>query len=189
MDLRVEKTYKSLRETFIQLMEKKNFDDITVNELCDCAMIRRATFYQHFHDKYDYFAFFIQQIKEECFPSPSSHFKNEDISSYYLSFFEKLVSFANEYSGVVNSVKNSSAFPTLLDILSEEIYHDIKLHLENDDSSSLPDKTHDHSFDSIATFLSGGIIYLLRFWLMNKETLSLEELFNDFKIIINKIMI
>ena len=28
------------------------------NELCDEAMIRRATFYKHFADKYDFFFFF-----------------------------------------------------------------------------------------------------------------------------------
>jgi hypothetical protein len=33
-------------------------DGVTVNELCDEAMIRRAAFHKHFADKYDFFFFF-----------------------------------------------------------------------------------------------------------------------------------
>ena len=47
-DLRIRKTYKALCDAFVTILEKKRFDDLTVNELCDEAMIRRATFYKHF---------------------------------------------------------------------------------------------------------------------------------------------
>ena len=57
-DLRIRKTYKALCDAFVNILEKKRFDDLTVNELCDEAMIRRATFYKHFADKYDFFFFF-----------------------------------------------------------------------------------------------------------------------------------
>lgn len=58
-DLRIRKTYKALCDAFVTILEKKRFDDLTVNELCDEAMIRRATFYKHFADKYDFFFFFL----------------------------------------------------------------------------------------------------------------------------------
>ena len=49
-DLRIRKTYKALCDAFVTILEKKRFDDLTVNELCDEATIRRATFYKHFAD-------------------------------------------------------------------------------------------------------------------------------------------
>ena len=58
-DLRIRKPYKALCDAFVTILEKKRFDDLTVNELCDEAMIRRATFYKHFADQYDFFSFFI----------------------------------------------------------------------------------------------------------------------------------
>ena len=61
MDLRIRKTYKALKDTFLELLSEKKFEDITVNELCERAMVRRATFYKHFADKYDFFAFFIRE--------------------------------------------------------------------------------------------------------------------------------
>ena len=57
MDLRIKKTYLSLHNAFVELLEEKRFEDLTVNELCDRAMIRRTTFYKHFADKYEYFTF------------------------------------------------------------------------------------------------------------------------------------
>lgn len=49
---------------FIELLSKKKFEDITVNELCEKALIRRATFYTHFLDKYDFFAYFVRQNRD-----------------------------------------------------------------------------------------------------------------------------
>lgn len=53
-DLRVQKTYTALFSAFENLITKKNFEDITVRELCDLALVRTATFYKHFTDKYDF---------------------------------------------------------------------------------------------------------------------------------------
>ena len=50
MDLRIRKTYLALHNAFTQLLEEKRFEDFTVNELCDLAMIRRTTFYKHFDE-------------------------------------------------------------------------------------------------------------------------------------------
>ena len=60
LDLRVQKTYKLLVFAFDNLLREKEFEEISVTELCDAAMIRRPTFYKHFLDKYDFLTFFIK---------------------------------------------------------------------------------------------------------------------------------
>src|SRR5699024_8639993 len=52
-DLRVKRTKNSLNRALLTLMEKKNFTDITIQELADEAMINRVTFYLHYYDKYE----------------------------------------------------------------------------------------------------------------------------------------
>ena len=47
-DLRVKKTKRVLTEAFFKLLNEKPFEEITVNELCDRADVRRATFYKHY---------------------------------------------------------------------------------------------------------------------------------------------
>lgn len=52
-DLRVRRTKKTLREALIRLLRKKEFDKISVIDICREAMITRATFYVHYSDKYE----------------------------------------------------------------------------------------------------------------------------------------
>ncbi|MFC4772107.1 TetR/AcrR family transcriptional regulator [Enterococcus hermanniensis] len=53
IDLRVKRTRKMIVEAFVHLVEEKGYDDITIQEIADEAMINRATFYSHFKDKQD----------------------------------------------------------------------------------------------------------------------------------------
>ena len=61
-DLRVQKTYSALMAAFEALMAEETFDDITVNELCARALIRRPTFYSHFEDKYGFLRFYLSAL-------------------------------------------------------------------------------------------------------------------------------
>ncbi len=60
-DLRTERTYNSLKEAFLTLLEHNRFESITVLQLCQCANIRRATFYSHFADKYEFMSFLFMK--------------------------------------------------------------------------------------------------------------------------------
>ena len=53
-DLRVKRTYKMLKEAFTVLLSQRPFEQLTVQEICEKAMVRRTTFYQHFEDKHDF---------------------------------------------------------------------------------------------------------------------------------------
>ena len=52
MDLRVEKTRKSIVNAFIALRAKKPIEKITIKELCQEALINKSTFYSHYSDIY-----------------------------------------------------------------------------------------------------------------------------------------
>lgn len=52
-DKRIKKTKKYLKQTLMDLLTQKTFDQITVKEICDKSEISRVTFYTHYNDKYD----------------------------------------------------------------------------------------------------------------------------------------
>ena len=56
-DLRVRRTYKLLSDALISLMKVKPFEKISVMDICNEAMVHRATFYTHFEDKYQLLKF------------------------------------------------------------------------------------------------------------------------------------
>lgn len=52
-DLRKIKTRMALDGAFTSLIKEKSFDDISVKDITERAMINRGTFYMHFQDKYE----------------------------------------------------------------------------------------------------------------------------------------
>ena len=58
------KTIKSIDNAFIQLLKKKSFDKITINEVSKTADINRVTFYNYFIDKYDWFQKYLYKQLE-----------------------------------------------------------------------------------------------------------------------------
>ncbi|MBQ2264322.1 MAG: TetR/AcrR family transcriptional regulator [Oscillospiraceae bacterium] len=53
MDLRQQKTKRSIINAFLRLRSKKPLEKITVRELSELAEIHKATFYLHYHDIYE----------------------------------------------------------------------------------------------------------------------------------------
>lgn len=47
------RTLQSLRQAMLAALAEKSFEEIAVGELCERAMLPRATFYNYFDDKYD----------------------------------------------------------------------------------------------------------------------------------------
>jgi len=52
-DLRVIKTRENIETTFLELLDKKSFSQITIGELISTCRISKGTFYYHYKDKYD----------------------------------------------------------------------------------------------------------------------------------------
>jgi AcrR family transcriptional regulator len=62
-DPRVLRTRKLIREAFSILLQKKDFDAITIKDIAQKASINRATFYAHYEDKYT----LLEEITEQAF--------------------------------------------------------------------------------------------------------------------------
>jgi AcrR family transcriptional regulator len=51
-DPRIRRTRGLLQDALRKLMQKKSFDDISVQNIAEAATVNRATFYDHYTDKY-----------------------------------------------------------------------------------------------------------------------------------------
>ncbi len=92
LDLRVKKTYKALTDSLDELLRHKTFNEITVNEICDNAMVGRGTFYKHFSDKYDFLSFVMNEFISECLNEASKTAPSDNLCEYYKAFFDKFIS-------------------------------------------------------------------------------------------------
>lgn len=180
LDLRVQKTYDALSNTFLTLLGEKDFADITVNELCERAVIRRATFYTHFSDKYDFFTFFMQRIEDSFYSNYEKRklYNEESDTSYFLYMIEETIDFLKSHKKIVEKTLTSNAFPTITDILSNVIYENVLEHLS---AKTLTHTYQNVSPEILASFYSGGIVNLLKYWLHNRNTITEAELIREVK--------
>lgn len=77
-DLRIQKTQKFIRTSFVELMAEKGFENITINDISEKAMINRSTFYLHYTDKYDLLNQIVDQAIEKLITlvAPETHIQN-----------------------------------------------------------------------------------------------------------------
>lgn len=175
MDLRLQKTYLALQSAFTQLLEEKRFDELTVNELCDRAMIRRTTFYKHFMDKYDYFAFYIREMVSTLQHHLPADAAVWDVNTYILYMSRELLHFLHLHKRMVCNIKNSSLFPMLLSILLDQITGDIRVILQRICPAVSEDS---RKQEAIAAFYAGGVLNCY-FRLMQEDATVDEALFFD----------
>lgn len=173
LDLRIQKTYKALNESFLQLLKEKRFDHITVSEICSRASVRRATFYKHFGDKYEFFAFVVQSIQKE-FDSKTPQTEFEELSSDpYGNIVKNFLNFLDENDALVYSAMESEAYPILLNIISNQLVWDVKKCILEDQKRG---KVPVLSPDLMAQAFTGALVNLARWWVVHKEQISKEEL-------------
>ncbi len=84
MDRRQRKTKAAIYSAFTELLGKKDFSQVTVQEIIDAADVGRATFYAHFETK-DYL---LKEMCEELFGHilgrADTHYKCDMDCSFYL---------------------------------------------------------------------------------------------------------
>lgn len=155
LDLRIQKTYLALQTAFVELLEEKPFEELTVGELCDRAMIRRTTFYKHFADKYEYFSFFIREMVASFRDQLPPDVMDGQAPEYFRQMGFELLRFGHMHEKLVRNIEQSSMFPILINLLLEQVTEDIQLVLRRS-CPGLAEKP--EKLAGIAAFYAGGLL-------------------------------
>lgn len=155
LDLRIQKTYRALQTAFVELLEEKPFEELTVNELCDRAMIRRTTFYKHFADKYEYFSFFIREMVSTFRDQLPPDVMDGQAPEYFRQMSLELLRFQHLHEKLVRNIEQSSLLPLLISILLDQVTEDIEMVLGRScpGLSEKPEK-----LKGVAAFYAGGLL-------------------------------
>ena len=172
LDLRIEKTYLALHNAFTVLLEEKRFEDFTLNELCERAMIRRTTFYKHFADKYEYFAFYMKEVCAEFQNQLPPDVVSISVNDYFLHMCRELLRFIDKHEKMVKNLLNSTMAPVLTDSLLEQIMRDVLDALKSMETSS---RMTLGQMEDIAAFYSGGIVNSLKVSLARGKRIREDE--------------
>ncbi|MGN1442808.1 MAG: TetR/AcrR family transcriptional regulator [Acutalibacteraceae bacterium] len=184
LDLRIQKTYAALTDALLSILCHKSFEDITVNEICVKALVRRATFYKHFGDKYELLTFIIKQqldiFKQNCAADQINRFSFE----YYLYIFHQILDYIDDHTAIFQSVKNSKAFSVINAIATEELFLMMKDMFKED---ALKGKDFILPYDIMARAYVGIVVSISGYWVEKSDNISKEELMEQFKILAKRL--
>lgn len=186
MDRRQQKTRAAIFQAFSRLLEKKRFENITVQEIIDHANIGRSTFYAHFETRND----LLKELCEELF----SHIVNSAMDCTHThglycagrapdSVFRHLLQHLAE---------NDNHILQLLSCESNEIF----LRYFKDSLNELIDtrvvnraqrKKADLPEDFLVNHISGSFVELVLWWLKGGQKQTPEELDRYFRAVIEPV--
>ncbi len=177
LDFRVQRTYKLLIDAMMNLLKEKSFDDITVGEICEKAMVRRATFYRHFEDKYEMFSFVIRQLLDQFKEENRMEYEQKQPQTFYIAMIDYCLQFVEQHEEVLGSLMESKSSRVLLEIMSEEIEQDILVRLRMDEKAGvlLPAKP-----ELLAVVITGALVYTVQWWLLHNMDMPRKELVDVF---------
>ncbi len=184
LDLRVRRTYSCLLNAMLDLLKEKNLEDITVNELCDRALVGRGTFYKHFSDKYDFFSFALGEMFEYNLEEAEKGIDNSDPKSYYIAFFRAYVQFVETNSESFGPLTSNSMNAVMLfstsDKLAQKLENHFRENIEEGCSLCL-------SPTAAARFLTGAMAQSARYLIEHREDPVKEDLAANMSVLIAKL--
>ena len=116
-DRRIRKTQRLLKESLLELMERKDFKNISVKDITELADLNRGTFYLHYADTYS----LLQEMETEV-----------------------LRDFQNMVNGYRDAFKKTSLMPVTIPIIQyiEENKKICKILFENSSSNDFVNRFH-----------------------------------------------
>ncbi|MGH1043196.1 TetR family transcriptional regulator [Bacillus wiedmannii] len=166
LDLRIRRTHKLLWDSLFELMtqSKQKYSTITINQICDRAMVHRTTFYKHFEDKDALLTFGFKRYGKMIAEIP--------VSDRLSKPFQVMEQFLHheEIGKILEAQMSDEQFISRAQYLSHETR---KQEIE---ALNQLYKNHTMPNDLIIEFYSGAITSLSAWWFKNERKVSAVEM-------------
>ncbi|HVI41437.1 MAG TPA: TetR/AcrR family transcriptional regulator [Anaerovoracaceae bacterium] len=170
-DLRITRTKKRIKDALIQLLQEKSYEQITIQDIADKAMINRNTFYLHYLDKAD----LLEKISIACLDDlkaclNESRFKSEQFSpDDFLEIIEAVFQSIEQNLAVYQSFMGKCECPnfkTLLKtIISDHISQGIQRKSKFKGKNLITLKIH-------TEYMTSGLVGVINLWLDKENNIS-----------------
>lgn len=145
VDLRIKKTNRALSTAMSALLEHRNFVHLTVNDLCNEALISRSSFYTHFNDKYDLLRAWLRHLQPDILKKGDTYEETEEKVNQLIHNNEAILK-----NLICNADKET------LGILSDYMLATLNLTINKYDSNKL-----NPQYAVLTNFYAGGMVHYL----------------------------
>jgi Transcriptional regulator len=164
---KVSRTQKCIIDALLKLMEKDNFEEITITQIAQEAEIARRTFYLNYNTKSEVLASYIKFLYDD-FAEETQNDKERTWKSDVINFFL----YWSRHSDILLLLEKSNQFLILLNefenILSNSNVFDFSSLIKDE----LPVKRKEY----IVVTVAAGLWRILEKWVQNSFVESAEEI-------------
>lgn len=177
IDRRTIRTRQAIRDVFVQLLQKKSLNKISVSEITNEANIGRGTFYLHYEDVYSLYEQLVNELLENLITLFDSVYPDKGTNNYMV-FSQKLIDYLEEnailFILLIGQDNEGKVNQRLKKILTTKVIEIEQI-----------DKTDITSLIEIS-FTVSGIVGVLTDWLMDGMNIKKEYLSEIINTLIEK---
>lgn len=164
--MRVTRTVRDFQNALLTLLEEHSFEHLTVDQICQEALLHRSSFYRYFRDKYE--------LLEQTLGTQINRLVDSSDSEDDL--IKQLIYYVNDHKSVFRHLASESAHSSLyaemMHILSQ-IMLERRREKSNDSVIQLLQQTDDP--EMLAYVLSGALIGTFYWWQEKNYDVSIEH--------------
>ena len=168
-DLRVRRTHKLLWEALMAELSERAFEEITVKDICERAMVHRTTFYKHYEDKYALLEQGMRQMYDALVARdlhvPPSAFSVDHPPPYFIRLFEHVAEHQQFYKLMLCGEGIGRFQKLVKDYIAEVAEAKVRELTPANEHLTVPLAMH-------VQFVAGAVLSLLAWWLENDMPLS-----------------
>jgi AcrR family transcriptional regulator len=172
-DLRVRRTHKLLWEALMTELSQRPFEEITVKEICERAMVHRSTFYKHYEDKYALLEQGVRQMYDELVAEeehvPPSAFSVEHPPPYFVRLFEHAAAHQQFYKLLLCGEGIGRFQKLVKEYIAEVVSANVRELSSAKQHLTVPLAMH-------GQFVAGAVLSLLAWWLEHDMPLSPQQM-------------
>ncbi len=174
-DIRKTRTDRMLCEAMEALLDEKPYNVISVSEICKRSTVQRGTFYRHFEDKNAFFEYYLNTITEQLLSEAEAEGEDLDaLEPYARTMHLRLMRLFKEKPRLVRNSLGSDASVSIVDMAVVQIAKGIAERARRQVEESGRQLFMPPEF--LGRFYAGGMIHVLRWWLLESPHVTEEEL-------------
>ncbi len=174
-DLRVVKTLKQIDEALLDNLSETPFDKITVDQLCQTAMINRSTFYKYYKSKSDLMDQYLKRTLEKFRKQVNVAFINASPDNIhnliYQKNFEKALRFIykhkQEYQILWHGLTEYGIFSKMVQVIHNNILENL--------AAGHGEISKDPYTDLYARLFASNMMTLVRWWFRYEEEITMKD--------------
>jgi AcrR family transcriptional regulator len=162
IDRRVARTRSLLQQAHMSLILKKDYEAITVDEICDAANVGRSTFYAHYTSKDDLRRSSLENLRRLLVERQNDALTAGDIRDrslgVSLTMFEHARDHLDLYKALVGGRGGAFALGTIRRILSDLIRNELAATADKRSADAIPREV-------VVQYVAGAFMAVMTWWL------------------------